>query len=85
MGDSFVRCGFISLFSVQGNLFRAVGASLLLAFGMALGSPLHAQIPNQITRPIDITEARAISGHVPPWANSQNLVARFRRICCWTR
>ena len=74
MGHSFVRCGFVSSFALQGNLFRAVGASLLLAFGMALGLPLHAQISNQITRPIDITEARALSGHVPPWVNSHNLV-----------
>ena len=57
MGHSFVRRGFVSSFSFQGNLFRAVGVSLLLAFGMALGLPLHAQIPNQITRPIDITAA----------------------------
>ena len=42
---------------------------------MALGLPLHAQVPDQITRPVDITEVRTLSGHVPPWANSQNLVS----------
>jgi len=84
MRRSFVRWGLVSLSSFQRNLLRAVSAALLLACGMALGLPLHAQVPNQITRPVDITEVRALSGHVPPGLTRKILRARFRRICCWT-
>jgi subtilase family serine protease len=74
MRHSFVRGGLASVFSFnQWHRLRAFAAVVVVACGMAVALPLHAQTPNRVTRPVDITEVRSLRDHVPAWANSRNL------------
>jgi subtilase family serine protease len=58
--------------SVRVVLALLLGSVLTLLFAAA---PLYAQPADRVTLPVDRTKTRALSNHVPAWANETNVIS----------